>query len=303
MACDTQDLPYHRCDPSPDLKCTYDAQSLEDSDTTTGELVKDVMHLYNDAVADAKAAIYFGCGFANTGESNRNDGVAGFCRNPLGLSYQLSSSLGFDNVFAHCFVRYDSSPHQASTFTIGAAQTTGVGYTPMVTSPAGEPCLYYVQLAGIKVGKQALKIDPAVFTLDPQGRSGTVIDSGSSLTYLTRVAFDAVVTAVQAQVKLPVFKGKYPLDLVLCYDRTGVATDSLVLPDLTFSFPGVDLFVSQQVAFFRFLGNSVCLGMLPADPVGPGSIGNIFMTNTYVVYDNKNTRMGFAQRDCSTAQA
>lgn len=69
-------------------------------------------------------------------------------------------------------------------------------YTPIVANKQN-PTYYYVNVEGISIGGQRLAIDGAasVFGLDAEGRGGTILDSGTTLTYWQSSAFNAI-TAV-----------------------------------------------------------------------------------------------------------
>lgn len=79
-----------------------------------------------------------------------------------------------------------------------AAVPTGeVMYTPMVFNP-WRSAFYYIRVVGISVGKTNLSIDQSVFEIDPSGNGGTIIDSGTTLTYLQQEAYKKV-AAVSSQ--------------------------------------------------------------------------------------------------------
>ena len=49
---------------------------------------------------------------------------------------------------------------------------------------------YYVTLESISVGEKKLDISPKVFKVTQKGTDGVIIDSGSTLTYLPKAAFN-----------------------------------------------------------------------------------------------------------------
>lgn len=53
---------------------------------------------------------------------------------------------------------------------------------------------YNLNLQSISVGGQTLPIDPSVFATT--GRQGTIVDSGTTLAYLTDEAYDPFISAV-----------------------------------------------------------------------------------------------------------
>lgn len=56
---------------------------------------------------------------------------------------------------------------------------------------------YNLNLQSISVNGQTLPIDPSVFTTS--GRQGTIVDSGTTLGYLTDEAYDPFIGAVSIQ--------------------------------------------------------------------------------------------------------
>lgn len=261
-----------------------------DGTMTKGDLSFDFLHFDNEG-RENQQMFYFGCGYANAGQPLGNDGIAGFGRHNLALHSQLATV--FPNKFAHCFVPPRSKGQ--STFTIGAAPAN-ILYTPMLSPAVGIPGFYYVQMIGIDVGGQALAIDPVVFNV---AGGGTIVDSGSNLAFLTRIAMDQVIAAYRAQVNLPVKLNWGRLQMPLCFDTLLVEVMPK-LPGLTFKFPGASLYVAPEAAFRRFEGNAHCLAMKYVEQGQFSVIGNMFMQNTIVVYDNEVGQIGFAPWNCLT---
>lgn len=75
---------------------------------------------------------------------------------------------------------------------IGIISTVNLKIFPIYT-PNFRPH-YNVNLLSISVNGQSLPIDPSVFSTS--GKSGTIIDSGTTLAYLAEDAYDPFVSAV-----------------------------------------------------------------------------------------------------------
>lgn len=114
---------------------------------------------------------------------------------------QLGSQFG--NKFSYCLVDLLSDSSVTSTMYFGdAAVPAGeVMYTPMV--PNGiYPSFYYIRVVGITVGASRLSIDQSVFEVDSSGNGGSIIDSGTTVTFLRQAAYDEVVAVSLQLTKL-----------------------------------------------------------------------------------------------------
>nr|DAD35504.1 TPA_asm: hypothetical protein HUJ06_006144 [Nelumbo nucifera] len=64
------------------------------------------------------------------------------------------------------------------------------------------PSFYYIGIKSVFIDSVGLPIDPSIWALDNQGNGGTVIDSGTTLTFLTEPAYRQVLTAFKKRVRL-----------------------------------------------------------------------------------------------------
>lgn len=261
-----------------------------------GKVGIDTIHFNNNGYDESKA-IHVGMASEIHDADSGFDGVMGLARSPLGLSYQLDSE--FDNVFSHCIVNPASG--RTSKFTMGAIPSglnQHLDYTPMQATANWENPFYFVTLIGIAVGREIQPIDPAWFGQISGGGGGLFIDSGAAVTLFPEAAFDVIIHSYRRQVpRFPtVAYGSYPF----CFDTTG--SPRPVLPDLTLKFAkNVDLVVTSAEAFVMS-GPFMCLAMhyIPhGDTNGIASvIGNIFLQNQYIVYDNTDDTIGIGPWNC-----
>ncbi|KVH99938.1 Aspartic peptidase [Cynara cardunculus var. scolymus] len=124
---------------------------------------------------------------------------------------------------------------------------------------------YNLDLQSISVGEQLLPIDGAVFaTSDDQG---TIVDTGTTLTYLVAQAFDPFVDAVSSR--------------------------------LTAIFPKVSLNFAGSASMILKPENYLVLG----DPVkatnGVTVLGDLVLKDKIFVYDLSRKRIGWTDYDCS----
>lgn len=244
--------------------------------------------------------------------SRQPAGIAGFGR---GLS-SLPSQLGLKK-FSYCLLsrRYDDTGESSLLVLDGESnsdkKTGNLSYTPFVKNPIvpGRKALqvyYYLGLRKITVGGKKVKIPYKYLVPDGEGNGGTIVDSGSTLTYMNSPVFELVASEFINQVK--VYKRAEKIESVTglrpCFNLSG--QDSIELPELKFSFKGGEDMKLPLANYFSIVaGNEVvCLTMVtdnlgPALTTGPSIIlGSFQMQNYNVEYDLQNERFGFKPQFC-----
>lgn len=133
------------------------------------------------------ASVYSSGSFADTG----GEGILGLGQGNVSFPSQLGSQFG--NKFSYCLVDWQSDSSVTSTMYFGAAAVPAgeVMYTPIVAN-AAYPTFYYIRVVGISVGASRLSINQSVFDIDSSGKGGTIIDSGTTLTYLQQAVYNKV---------------------------------------------------------------------------------------------------------------
>jgi hypothetical protein len=135
--------------------------------------------------------ITFGCGQNETLNGFPGiDGLVGLGVGSLSLPSQLTLVSGFTDIFSYCLIPFDVTAANHTTFYFGVPETNIYNYTPIYSSPPETH--YYVNVTGISVGDVLLNI-PADFFYPTNGGGGIIFDSGTTLTLLRGVAYDAVV--------------------------------------------------------------------------------------------------------------
>lgn len=246
--------------------------------------------------------------------SHQPAGIAGFGRGPSSLPSQLGLSK-----FSYCLLshRFDDSGESSSMVLdtesdSGTHKTGNLTYTPLVKNPVtGKHAFsvyYYVGLRKITVGGRKLKIPFNYLSPGSDGNGGTIVDSGTTFTYMTYNVFELVVSAFTEQVKdyKRAERAEFQTGLRPCFDISG--RKKLSLPEMRFHFKGGAGMALPLANYFSFAGNSeaVCLTMV-TDPVmdpavvpsGPAIIlGNFQMQNFYTEFDLRNERFGFRPESC-----
>lgn len=237
-------------------------------------------------------------------------GIAGFGRGSASLPAQLGLKK-----FSYCLVshRYDDTNESSSLVLEGGSdsgdsKTKNVSYTPFLKNPvSGKPAFsvyYYVGLRKITVGDTTVKIPYEYISQRSDGNGGTIVDSGSTFTFMESRVFELVAREVEKQTAhykrakdVEALTGLRP-----CYDIS--SEKSLAFPKLIFHFKGgADMELPLANYFSLFGGNGVvCMTILTDGgdiSGGPAIIlGNFQLQNMYVEYDLDNKRFGFRQQTC-----
>ena len=258
--------------------CVYGVRYLDGSNTT-GFLSSDKLTLSPETVFQG---FLFGCGVDNHGFRGVS-GLFGLGQGSFSLNSQTASTVG--NVFSYCL---PLSPTSTGWLTLGRTSTSAAAfYTPLYRNPRA-PSLYYIDMYGISVGGIELPVSADVFR-----GVGTIIDSGTTLTYLPVKAYSALSEAFQrAMRRYNRIQGFGSLDT--CYDFSGEST--VEYPEIRLLFPGVGLIVASTGVFFRVGISQYCLAFSTSG--GMSIIGNSQQRGVEVVYDVGLQRIGFGGGRC-----
>ncbi|XP_050225785.1 aspartyl protease family protein 2 [Mercurialis annua] len=292
--------------------CRYE-YSYADSSVTSGFFSKEALTL-NTSTGKLKKlnSLSFGCGFRISGPSLTGasfegaNGVMGLGRSPISFSSQLGRRFG--NKFSYCLMDYTISPPPTSFLTIGGGGDGGVEngvvsrsktmrYTPLIVNSLS-PTFYYIGIKSVFINGVKLPIDPSVWSIDDLGNGGTIIDSGTTLTFITEPAYSEILKAFKKRVKLP-----SPIQLTpgfdLCMNVSGISRP--VLPKMRFEFAGGSVFSPPPRNYFIETGDQVkCLAVQPVNPDGGFSVlGNLMQQGFLLEFDRDKSRLGFSRRDCS----
>uniref|UniRef100_A0A0V0HC42 Putative ovule protein n=1 Tax=Solanum chacoense TaxID=4108 RepID=A0A0V0HC42_SOLCH len=174
----------------------------------------------------------FGCGHWNRGLFHGAAGLLGLGRGPLSFASQLQSLYGHS--FSYCLVNRNSNSSVSSKLIFGEDKELLKHPNLNFTSLVGEKenpaeTFYYVQIKSITVGDEVLKIPEETWNLSPQGVGGTIIDSGTTLSYFVEPAYEIIKEAFVNKVKGYPLIQDFPI-LRPCYNVSGV--ENLELPYL-----------------------------------------------------------------------
>ncbi|KAE8682460.1 hypothetical protein F3Y22_tig00111238pilonHSYRG00044 [Hibiscus syriacus] len=249
--------------------------------------------------------------------SRQPAGIAGFGRGLPSLPSQLKL-----NKFSYCLIsrRFDDSP-SSSTLILDSTsdfdrKTNGLIYTPFLKNPVvkGKEAFrvyYYVGLRKKTVGGRRVKVPYKLLSPGKGGDGGTIVDSGSTFTFMAREIFVPVATEFVKQVKnysrardVEVFTGLRP-----CFNVSS-GEKQVEFPELRFHFKGGAEMALPLENYFAVVGDGVaCLTVVTDGGVGGGKaevghsgpavvLGSFQMQNYYVEYDLRNERIGLKPQLC-----
>ncbi|KAL5155565.1 putative aspartyl protease [Glycine soja] len=239
-------------------------------------------------------------------------GIAGFGRGQESLPSQMNLKR-----FSYCLVshRFDDTPQSSGLVlqisSTGDTKTNGLSYTPFRSNPSNNSVFreyYYVTLRKLIVGGVDVKIPYKFLEPGSDGNGGTIVDSGSTFTFMERPVYNLV-----AQEFLRQLGKKYSREenveaqsgLSPCFNISGVKTISF--PEFTFQFKGGAKMSQPLLNYFSFVGDAEVLCFTVVSDGGAGQpktagpaiiLGNYQQQNFYVEYDLENERFGFGPRNC-----
>ncbi|KAI4357869.1 hypothetical protein L6164_001791 [Bauhinia variegata] len=292
--------------------CRYE-YSYADGSITSGFFSKETTSLKTSSGREAKLRnLAFGCGFGTSGPSvtgasfNGAQGVMGLGKGSISFPSQLGRQFG--NKFSYCLLDYTISPPPTSYLTIGGFQNDNVSiskgfkmsYTPLLTNPLSTT-FYYISITSVYVSGAKLPVNPSVWSIDELGNGGTVIDSGTTLTFLVEPAYRQVLAEFRRRVKLPLVEGP-TLGFDLCVNISGAFRPSF--PKLSFRLAGKSAMFSppSRNYFIEAADRVFCLAIQPVKPdSGFSVIGNLMQQGYLLEFDKDRSRLGFSRRGCASS--
>ncbi|XP_031477913.1 aspartyl protease family protein 2-like [Nymphaea colorata] len=279
-----------------------------DRSNTTGDLATETFTVNVSSTPDGGLGsvfrlekLVFGCGHWNRGLFHGAGGLLGLGRGELSFLSQLQSTYG--RKFSYCLVDRESDPSVSGRLVLGEddglVRHPNVQFTelvPVKESPVDT--FYYVRIKAVRVGGEVLRIPPETFQIGPDGSGGTIVDSGTTLTYFPEPAMAEIKAAFLRKVKgLDRVSGFKQLDL--CFNVTGA--DRVELPEFSilfmdgavWSFPAENYFIRLDPE------GVICLALLGTPMSSLSILGNYQQQNFHVLYDLDKSRIGFAPEKCA----
>ncbi|KAG7561403.1 Xylanase inhibitor C-terminal [Arabidopsis thaliana x Arabidopsis arenosa] len=298
--------------PDPPKPCKSDNQSCPyyywygDSSNTTGDFAVETFTV-NLTTSGGSSELYnvenmmFGCAHWNRGLFHGAAGLLGLGRGPLSFSSQLQSLYGHS--FSYCLVDRNSDTNVSSKLIFGEDKDLlshpNLNFTSFV---AGKENLvdtfYYVQIKSIIVAGEVLNIPEETWNISSDGAGGTIIDSGTTLSYFAEPAYEFIKNKIaeKAKGKYPVYRD-FPI-LDPCFNVSGI--DNIQLPELGIAFAdGAVWNFPTENSFIWLSEDLVCLAILGTPKSAFSIIGNYQQQNFHILYDTKRSRLGYAPTKCA----
>ncbi|XP_061354378.1 aspartyl protease family protein At5g10770-like [Gastrolobium bilobum] len=275
------------CGSSPST-CNYGV-NYGDGSYTNGELGVDHLSFGGVSVSN----FVFGCGRNNKGLFGGVSGLMGLGRSYLSLISQTNATFG--GVFSYCLPTTETGAsgslimgNESSVF----KNVTPIAYTRLVPNPQLSN-FYILNLTSIDVGGVSLQA-PSF------GNGGIIIDSGTVITRLAPPLYKALKAEFLKQFSgFPSAPGFSILDT--CFNLTGYQEVSM--PTIRMYFEdNAELNVDVSGIFYivKEDASQVCLALASlSDAYDIAIIGNYQQRNQRVIYDTKQSKVGFAGEPCS----
>ncbi|XWS73143.1 hypothetical protein CRYUN_Cryun02cG0100300 [Craigia yunnanensis] len=274
-------------------ECEYN-QTYIQGNPSVGILSKEqLIFKTSDEGSAAIPDVIFGCSHENGNfKDHQISGVIGLGFKKLSLVAQLGSK------FSYCIGSVYDPNYSHNKLILGNGAMFEGDSTPLEVIDGQ----YYLTLDGISVGEKRLKIDSNIFKRKRWKKSGVIIDSGSTTTWLVQEGFEALRNEVQSLLDIWLTRFWYK-SWALCYVGT-INRDLVGFPAVTFHFArGADLVLDTESLFVQLYTDAFCMAVLPSYASGGNIttlslIGMLAQQNYNIAYDIYGKTMSFQRIDC-----
>ncbi|KAF7840606.1 aspartyl protease family protein 2 [Senna tora] len=261
--------------------CMYQV-SYGDGSFTLGEFSTETLTFRGTRVA----RVALGCGHDNQGLFVGAAGLLGLGRGRL--SFPTQTGRRFNRKFSYCLVDRSASSRPSSILFGDSAVSRTARFTPLLKNPKLDT-FYYVELVGISVGGARVRgVSASLFRLDPAGNGGVIIDSGTSVTRLTRPAYTAMRDAFRVGASHLKLAPEFSL-FDTCYDLSGKT--EVKVPTVVLHFRGADVSLPATNYMIPVDSSGIFCFAFAGTMGGLSIIGNIQQQGFRVVYDLSSSRI------------
>ncbi|KAA0058691.1 aspartyl protease family protein [Cucumis melo var. makuwa] len=239
----------------------------------------------------------FGCGRNNKGLFGGASGLMGLARSELSLVSQTSSVFG--SIFSYCLPT--TGVGSSGSLTLGGTDFSSfknispISYTRMIQNPQMSN-FYFLNLTGISIGGVNLNVP----RLSSNEGVLSLLDSGTVITRLSPSIYKAFKAEFEKQ-----FSGYRTTPgfsiLNTCFNLTGY--EEVNIPTVKFIFEGNAEMIVDVEGVFYFVksdASQICLAFASLGYEDQTMIiGNYQQKNQRVVYNSKESKVGFAGEPCS----
>lgn len=275
------------------------------SGTTSGLLLSETLYFSDESIVKK---FVVGCSILSSGQPS---GIAGLGRGLASLPAQLSLIK-----FSYCLVSHgfdDKAISSELVLTVGPdiapTNNHNVSYTPflnnLLTINSAFQDYYYVGLQNISIGGEHIRVPHKFRAPRKDGNGGTIIDSGTTFTYMDINLFKVVASLFEK--KMSTYRRatdvEYLIGLRPCFAFSGET--NMTFPEFVFHFDGGSKMALPLADYFSSIGDSGAVCMTIVTGAGDGAnrgpsiiIGNYQQQNFYMEFDLKNERLGFRKQVC-----
>ncbi|XP_022717644.1 aspartyl protease family protein 2-like [Durio zibethinus] len=286
--------------PTPLAPCAYDYR-YSDGSAALGVFANETVIVgHTNGRKTRLHNVLIGCSDSFRGPTLQNvDGVMGLAYSKYSFATKAAENLG--GKFSYCLVDHLSHINATNYLIFGANhnQVTVLGdtrYTRLELNLVSS--FYAVNVVGISVGGKMLDIPLQVWDTTKGG--GTILDSGTSLTFLTDPAYQPVMEAIKKSVSKYQRVKLDGVPMEYCFNATGF--DETLVPKLIIHFADGARFEPHWKSYVIAAADGVrCLGFLSASFPGAAVIGNIMQQNYLWEFDLAGNKLGFAPSACSSS--
>jgi len=269
--------------------CLYQV-SYGDGSFTYGEFSTETLTFRGTRVG----RVALGCGHDNEGLFIGAAGLLGLGRGRLSFPSQIGRR--FSRKFSYCLVDRSASSKPSYMVFGDSAISRTARFTPLVSNPKLDT-FYYVELLGVSVGGTRVPgITASLFKLDSTGNGGVIIDSGTSVTRLTRPAYVALRDAFRVGASNLKRAPEFSL-FDTCFDLSGKT--EVKVPTVVLHFRGADVSLPASNYLIPVDNSGSFCFAFAGTMSGLSIVGNIQQQGFRVVYDLAASRVGFAPRGCA----
>ncbi|PNX75745.1 protein ASPARTIC PROTEASE IN GUARD CELL 2-like [Trifolium pratense] len=268
-------------------RCGYQV-AYGDGSYTKGILALETITIGRTIIQDTA----IGCGHWNEGMFVGAAGLLGLGGGPMSFVGQLGAQT--DGAFGYCLISRGTGSSGSLEFGRQAMPVDAM-WVPLIHNPF-YPSFYYVSLSGLGVGGIQVPISEEIFQLTDIGTGGVVMDTGTAITRLPTIAYNAFRDAfIALTTNLPRATGVSIFDT--CYDLNGFVT--VRVPTVSFYFSGGQILTFPARNFLIPIDDvgTFCFAFAPS-PTGLTIIGNIQQEGIQISIDGTNGFVGFGPNVC-----
>lgn len=240
--------------------------------------------------------VLVGCSDSFRGQSfEKADGVLGLAYGKY--SFVSKAAEKFGGKFSYCLVDHLSHKNVSNYIIFGGKKTeTTLAGKMRYTKLALINPFYAVNVKEISIGDVMLKIPGEVW--DGNRGGGAIVDSGTSLSFLSKPAYEPVMAELKKSVARYRRTKINGVPMEYCFNSTGFVEASI--PKMVFHFTDGAKFEPHVKSYMVDVAKGVkCIGILSVNWPGISNIGNIMQQNHFWEFDLTEGKLGFAPSTCT----